>query len=588
VCILIFFNFTRVRASRKFKNTSFVVTKNTARREMPSPSLSSLSSSSLSLGFWLESLPNDIVETRVLPRLSETDRAFVWFASRKTRAWLARGCETVGAERVPRRRSSASPRFRVGELCSVRAMRWAIENGPANVARRKDENGDGMLEAMASIGSVEGVQYLLEEQECELSARTMQKAAAGGCLELIEWLLERIDISLCAVVADEAAAAGHVHVLKYLKGKGCLLQASTCKSAAAHGQLECLRYLHSIECSWDEDTCFSAAAGGHLECLAFAHERKCPWDYLECLRYAHDHGRDWNGSACTFAAEFGHMNCLKYAHKHGCDSGNYFTSRSAARSGNLECLQYALETMGCSFDCETARIASGEGHLACLKYLYEYGCEWDSRTCSSAARNGHLDCLKYAHKNGCDWNPETCKQALKFDRVDCLQYALRHGCGIDEEVLRDAQNINNACSEIIRNVHSSKCLTRSSRVSEILQFLERPDLKEGETPSACFLLSCKIDDDVRKRNEALSHGADRIIANAMLKFSDNARVQSIAFELLSCLLKNCDAKYKTSKNMQSLSLVLQTAQSLHEHDVDVIDGVAKLLRCRGDGFDLFA
>ena len=127
-------------------------------------------------------------------------------------------------------------------------MKWALAEG----CPRDDGDGDQaetLAEAAAEHGHQELVQWLIQEQGFAMDEDVMGMAARGGNLELVRWL----------------------------RGKGCNLDAMTCMSAAAAGRLGVLQWLRANGCPWNWKTCYCAVQGGHVEVLRWARENGASW-----------------------------------------------------------------------------------------------------------------------------------------------------------------------------------------------------------------------------------------------------------------------------------------------------------------------
>jgi hypothetical protein len=132
--------------------------------------------------------------------------------------------------------------------------------------------------------------------------RMLRLAASVGCVGVLEELIDNRQCELTARACTAAAQEGHLGALTWLKSRGCPWSSATCSYAARGGHLEVLQYAHKHGCPWDSDTCVFASLGGQLE----------------VLRYLHEHGCSWNTETCGAAAEGGHLEMLRYARAHGC------------------------------------------------------------------------------------------------------------------------------------------------------------------------------------------------------------------------------------------------------------------------------
>ena len=218
--------------------------------------------------------------------------------------------------------------------------------------RTKDTVYEGDLVNYAvTQGSVEILEWLMEEKGWELNEETDMWAGAGGSVEILEYLVDRgykfdkpactwpvagghlealkflrgldppCPWGYCPTIYMEAARRGHLELLKLLRALNppVLLNAWPCSAAAREGHLDVLKWLRAQDppFPWDEETCAAAACGGQLNVLKWlrAQDPPCPWDektcrmaaqdgHLEILKWARsqDPPCPWSRSECKFTA----------------------------------------------------------------------------------------------------------------------------------------------------------------------------------------------------------------------------------------------------------------------------------------------
>ena len=199
--------------------------------------------------------------------------------------------------------------------------------------RTKDTVYEGDLVNYAvTQGSVEILEWLMEEKGWELNEETDMWAGAGGSVEILEYLVDRgykfdkpactwpvagghlealkflrgldppCPWGYCPTIYMEAARRGHLELLKLLRALNppVLLNAWPCSAAAREGHLDVLKWLRAQDppFPWDEETCAAAACGGQLDVLKWlrAQDPPCPWDE----------------KTCRMAAQDGHLDVLKF------------------------------------------------------------------------------------------------------------------------------------------------------------------------------------------------------------------------------------------------------------------------------------
>ena len=407
------------------------------------------------LGPFLGSLPSDVLQQVVLPKLKRT-KSLPYFARAAGACW--RAVKDAGLDTSFTHPDDIFFAVRNGQLKRVKYLLETVGLPMMrNDARHVSGASEKKLRVLRKL-DVNGFQFA--EIACALAAKF-------GHLDCLRYLVVN-GCECTRLTSEEAARRGRVKILRYLRDVGCPWTDETFATAASGGHLECLRYLRENGCPWDESACAEAAHGGHLECLRYLRENGCPWTedtceaaavggQLESLRYLHENGCPWNDLACFQAAKHGHLECLRYLHENGCPWSQQTLYGAAAYSA--ECLRF-MRANGCEFSDENLTwLAAFRGKLDCLRYLRENGAPLTSKACAAAVAAGHLDCLRYLHENGCPWDEQTftfsetftdpdpndenlsgweeLKESFTPDveraRAECMRYARDNGCACPPE-----------------------------------------------------------------------------------------------------------------------------------------------------------
>ena len=376
------------------------------------------------LGPFLGSLPSDVLQQVVLPKLKRTT-SLPYFARAAGACW--RAVKDAGLDTSFTHPADIFLAVRNGQL---KRVKYLLETVGLPMMRNDARHVSGAPEKKLRILrklDVHGCPF--EEIACALAAKF-------GRLDCLRFLLEN-GCECTSVLSEEAARHGRLNILRYLRDVGCPWTDETCAGAARGGHLECLRYLRENGCPWTEDTCVEAARGGHLECLRYLHENGCPW----------------NDSASVEAARGGHLECLRYLQENGCPWSQKTLLCAAAYS--MECLRF-MRANGCELTHENLTwIAAFRGKLDCLRYLRENGAPLTSRACGAAVAAGHLDCLRYMHENGSPWDEETFTFTEIFTRPQIVEEQYRSGW---EELMESfAPDIERARAECMRYARDNGC-----------------------------------------------------------------------------------------------------------------------------------
>ena len=157
----------------------------------------------------------------------------------------------------------------------------------------------------AKNGQLDIVQYL-NENECQWSREIYTQAAENGRIEILKWLYENRndryywrDLSVCT----SAIKGGHLEIVRYLHGRGCVLDEGMFTRAVKYGHLDIVKYLYENKCPWNEWACNYAVEYNHLEVLKYLRENGCPWHDAYCMYHSNQNGN---------------LDMIKYLHENDC------------------------------------------------------------------------------------------------------------------------------------------------------------------------------------------------------------------------------------------------------------------------------
>ncbi|KAL2911063.1 hypothetical protein HK105_204653 [Polyrhizophydium stewartii] len=152
---------------------------------------------------------------------------------------------------------------------NLQMLKLLHENGITEVSART-------LEDAAAAGSLRTIKYAVEQMGAELPPKLIEKAAAGGHLELVKWLHEQRGQSATAFVMDHAAASGNVDLVKWLHARPkSKASKAAMNKAAANGHLAVVEFLHTHRAEGCTVKAMDKAGErGHAHVLDFLHKNR--------------------------------------------------------------------------------------------------------------------------------------------------------------------------------------------------------------------------------------------------------------------------------------------------------------------------
>jgi hypothetical protein len=104
-------------------------------------------------------------------------------------------------------------------------------------------------------------------------------ALIGDSVDAMQWLHEHKYPWDVATLAESAVHRGSINIMQWLlQQHGATLDAALMKVAAAQGKLAMCRFLCSVGCAWDSSACYSAAEHEHIDVLTWLRSSRCPCD----------------------------------------------------------------------------------------------------------------------------------------------------------------------------------------------------------------------------------------------------------------------------------------------------------------------
>jgi hypothetical protein len=235
----------------------------------PPPSLSRMTicgsrGDSLSLGPFLDRLPRELLEEKILKALPTTALTLFGRTCRGAREMMIESGDRYHGD--GRSRPEGCPtcgKFSVYDfVTSVPLLAWALSNGlKVDATICSNAAFHGALDVLA-FARENGIPWDLD---------TCDGAAQGAKLDVLQWVIERgcpLETSACEVAAE----VGHLDVLKFLRARDppCPWGPRVAAGAAANGNLECLKWLHENGCEWDERVLKLGSRHNHAELCAWA------------------------------------------------------------------------------------------------------------------------------------------------------------------------------------------------------------------------------------------------------------------------------------------------------------------------------
>ncbi|KAK1933657.1 putative ankyrin repeat protein [Phytophthora citrophthora] len=297
---------------------------------------------------------------------------------------------------------------------------YAAEGGSLDMVQwlldqHRDVGKQWALKNAAARGYLEIVQLLVNEGIVYLDGEAFCDAASNGHLSVVQWLRENnLGWSLAYKAMDLAASNGHLEIGQYLHSHcGATCTHRTMRGAATNGHLQIVEWLHaqfgdnpSVDLyeagskqQYNTTVMDVAAMNGHLHVLKYLHRVALAMETIAMVELGKT-VPTCTMAAIQFAAAHGHLEVLKWLHD------NYWMEPSvdvvdiAAASGNLDMVKWLCEHSTAKFSPAALDAAAREGHLAVLQWLDEHvreGCT--VKAMDEAAAMGHLDTVQWLSEN---------------------------------------------------------------------------------------------------------------------------------------------------------------------------------------------
>ena len=238
----------------------------------PPPSLSRMTicgsrGDSLSLGPFLDRLPRELLEEKILKALPTTALTLFGRTCRGAREMMIESGDRYHGDGRPCPEGCTCDTFSVFEFAtSIPLLTWALLNGLT-----VDANTGFSICGNAAFHGALDVLAFARENGIPWDHDTCAGAAQGVQLDVLQWAIDRgcpLEMSACEVAACE----GYIDVLKFLRTRDppCPWGPRVAAGAAANGNLECLKWLHENGCEWDERVLKLGSRHNHAELCAWA------------------------------------------------------------------------------------------------------------------------------------------------------------------------------------------------------------------------------------------------------------------------------------------------------------------------------
>jgi hypothetical protein len=193
----------------------------------------------------------------------------------------------------------------------------------------------------AITGQLAALQHL-RSKGCDWNDESIPcYAAASGSMELVEWLLQQDDIEFDAEALAFAVGVGQSAMVERLRATGCEWDEEFCRQAVIHRAIDTLRWLREQGCPWDVTELYElAACNNQTDILAYVAEQgelpdagamavalNCAgtFDQLQAAQLIKQHGAEWpavlgyskHGAPMAHTQQW-HGETLAWARAQGC------------------------------------------------------------------------------------------------------------------------------------------------------------------------------------------------------------------------------------------------------------------------------
>jgi Ankyrin repeats (3 copies) len=198
--------------------------------------------------------------------------------------------------------------------------------------------GSGAVES----GRVNVVDFLIQEQHCELPGDADCYAARAGDVDMLQCLRRKQVCVFTWYTCSSAASAGHLRALKYLWSAARCIGAlqgvahcplchwkhdSSLADAAKSGSIEMVQWLLQQQgVALSMSAMQAAACAGHTRMCEYLHSQHCPWP----------------ATVCADAAADGRLDTVRWLYEHGYFYNANNVLKAAAESGAVDIMEYLL------------------------------------------------------------------------------------------------------------------------------------------------------------------------------------------------------------------------------------------------------
>ena len=294
----------------------------------------------------------------------------------------------------------------MGDICKGKSLHWMMNKGIISNFEKQ------VVNYLARDGELD----ILKESYKHFpfgDKLTFRACAEGGSVEVMNWLLQEHDCEWTESLFCEAASSGSIPMMELCFQHGCPTSEYTCRGAMANENKEvalvALKWLRDHEIPWNEKVCEKAAMYGNLIALKWARENGCPWDEetFHC------------------AAQKGNMDILQYCIEHDCPVDPY----------TIYSYQF-FDDYGPS----TTFSDFKERSLKVYKFLHEHSIldREDDEISKTLAHENHLETLMWAIGQGYPWHEDIFKTAISHYYIHLAEYCLQHLTTMDGTIYFDA------------------------------------------------------------------------------------------------------------------------------------------------------
>ncbi|GFH56466.1 hypothetical protein CTEN210_12942 [Chaetoceros tenuissimus] len=277
---------------------------------------------------------------------------------------------------------------------------------------------------------------------------TFDDCAEGGSIEVMNWLLGENDCEWDSSLFSKAAKSGSIPMMELCLQNGCPPSEDICSSAMENKNHEAaldalkwlpLKWARENGCSWDEKTFLNAAKYGNVDVLEYYFENNClaghvitypvaldydHFDYqhsnptemeersLKVYKWLHQRSFPWDDTASLEAVKERHWETFMWAIENGCPLHEDILGR-AIGDYNIAMVEYCLQHLPSTDDTiyllalnkmnedHERRNITDSQMINMLQKIHDRGIPWSRDIIACAERLGRSNVANWLRCIGC-------------------------------------------------------------------------------------------------------------------------------------------------------------------------------------------